>query len=109
MWRILLIHHDREFQRAQQAFWEDQGYEVSSAHDAAQAIEKLRSERPEVVVLSDAALQDEGDYEDAQTLGNEARKMGVSLVLVRESERGLAPKMNESVGDDSSAYRQKGS
>ena len=108
VWRVLLVHRDPEFQPAQRRFWEGQGHEVSLAHDVTEGIAKLRSDQPRVVVLCDGALRDEGDYEDARTLGSEARKMGVPLVLVRESEKASVARMNEIASDGSTAHRQKG-
>lgn len=49
--KILTVDDDRDFVEALRIVLESGGYEVVAAHDAETGLEKLRSERPDLVLL----------------------------------------------------------
>ncbi len=85
--RILVVDDDPDIARFMELTLTKAGYEVAVVHDGREALERVRAERPELVLL-DLMLPSMDGFEVARELRRQARLAGTAIVVV--TARGLS-------------------
>jgi len=85
---ILLVDDSRDFIVATRAFLEEEGYEVTEAHDGVQGLERVKERKPDLIIL-DVMMPRLNGWETLRALQNEedtARIPVLMLTALKEPE-----------------------
>ncbi len=85
---ILLVDDSRDFIVATRAFLEEEGYEVTEAHDGVQGLERVKERQPDLIIL-DVMMPRLNGWETLRALQNEedtARIPVLMLTALKEPE-----------------------
>lgn len=79
--RILVVDDDREIARLLRAYLEQNGYQVIVAYDGAKALQAIRQERPDLVVL-DLMLPDRDGWEVTRLVRSDPALAATPIVML---------------------------
>ena len=79
--RILVVDDDREIVRLLRAYLEQSGFQVLSAYDGEKALQVLRHERPDLVVL-DLMLPDRDGWEVTRLVRGDPTLANTPIVML---------------------------
>ena len=79
---ILLVDDDRDLVQTTKAFMEARGYTVATAHSGVEALDELKRERPDLMVLDIMMDYDTDGFNLAFTLKNDPETARIPLIIV---------------------------
>src|SRR5258708_12241890 len=79
--RILVVDDDKQIVRLVRSYLEQAGMVTYAAYDGNEAMQMLRSERPDLVVL-DLMLPHRDGWEITQALRNDERLSGIAILML---------------------------
>jgi len=82
MSKILIVDDDPDFQSVYAMALEKEGYEVASALTPEEAIEKVRSEKPDLVILDIMIPSGYEGFEVAQTIREEMKLIELPIIVI---------------------------
>jgi CheY-like chemotaxis protein len=82
MSKILIIDDDKDFQYATRIMLEKHGFEVASAYDPQQGIEKVQSEKPDLVILDVIMPSGFEGFEVAKKIREELNMKQLPIILL---------------------------
>jgi CheY-like chemotaxis protein len=88
--KVLIVDDEREIRESLEEFFQEEGFEVSTAANGAEALVRLREAEPPCVVLLDLLMPVLSGNEVYQTMQQEPRLTGVP-VIVMTSDPSRAP------------------
>ena len=97
--RILLVDDEKDLVETVQFRLESNGYEVISAGDGQEALNKARSENPNLIIL-DLMLPKMDGYKVCGLLKKDARYAKIPIILFTARAQSEDVKMGEEVGAD---------
>jgi DNA-binding response OmpR family regulator len=83
--RILVVEDDRDISKMLRIYFDSQGYEVLVASRGQDALEKCRSELPNIVVL-DIMLPDIDGYEVCRRLRSNLRTSHIPILFLTQKD-----------------------
>lgn len=81
MSKILLVDDDVEFCEATKMFLEGQGYDVALAYDGKEGLDKVRSEKPDLVIL-DVMMPEMNGYDVCVVMKADPALSKVPVILL---------------------------
>ncbi len=79
--RILLVDDERDLVFYTKLFLEEQGYEVLTAYDGAQALEVLEEERPDLIIL-DVVMPRVSGWDVMRELREDPEKADIPILML---------------------------
>jgi len=102
--RILVIDDDRGIVKGIKKILEEQNYKVVTAEDGKEGLEKVKSEKPDLIVL-DVMMPKMGGFEVCSTLKNDVHYNKIPIIIVSDMAHHDALEVGKDVGAD--AYLAK--
>lgn len=81
MMKIVVADDDRMFRKAAETTLRRQGYAVSTASDGEEALQLIRSERPDIIVL-DLIMPKVQGFDVLQALKQDARTAAIPVIVL---------------------------
>lgn len=97
--RILIVDDEKDLVRAVSFRLEDAGYEVISALDGMEGLEKAKKEKPDLIIL-DLMLPKMNGYKVCGLLKADSRYRGMPIIMFTARAQEADRKMSEEVGAD---------
>ena len=82
MSKILIIDDDKDFQYSTRIVLEKHGFEVASAYNPQEGIEKVQSEKPDIVILDVIMPDDFEGFEVAKKIREELGMKELPIILL---------------------------
>jgi len=82
MHKILIIDDDRDFQDATRLVLEKNGFEVASAYGPEEGIEKLKAEKPDLVILDVLMPSNYEGFDVARKIREDLRMRELPIILL---------------------------
>jgi two-component system alkaline phosphatase synthesis response regulator PhoP len=80
--RVLLVDDDLDFVAANKAVLENNGYEVAVAYDGKECLEKVRSDRPDVIILDVMMATRSDGFNVSRDLRNSEHTKSIPILMV---------------------------
>ena len=80
--KILVIDDDKDFQEATRILLESNDFEIAAAYDAAEGLEKVKSEKPDLVILDVMMPGDFEGFEVARKIREDMKLRDLPVVLL---------------------------
>jgi two-component system alkaline phosphatase synthesis response regulator PhoP len=80
--RVLLVDDDVDFVEANKAVLENNGYKVAVAYDGKECLEKVRSDRPDVIVLDVMMATHSEGFDVSRDLRNSEHTKSIPILMV---------------------------
>jgi len=80
--RVLLVDDDGDFVEANKAVLENNGYEVAVAYDGKECLEKVRLDRPDVIVLDVMMTTQSEGFNVSRDLRNSEHTKSIPILMV---------------------------
>ena len=97
--RILLVEDERDMSRVTSVVLEANGYEVITAYDGQEALQKARSEGPDLIIL-DLMLPKLDGYKVCRMLKYDDRYKNIPILMLTARAQDSDKKTGEEVGTD---------
>ena len=100
--KILIVDDDlvmRELQKETLEKLEDNGVEILTVDNGEDAIDSIRTEKPDLVIL-DVMMPEMNGFEVCNTVKNELGMKDVFVLILTASTQGLDKQMSKDVGAD---------
>ena len=100
--KILIVDDDlvmRELQKETLEKLEDNGVEILTVDNGEDAIDSIRTEKPDLVIL-DVMMPEMNGFEVCNTVKNELEMKDVFVLILTASTQGLDKQMSKDVGAD---------
>jgi len=88
MKKVLLVDDDVEFCEAAKLFLDSEGYEVILAYDGKEGLEKVRAEKPDLVIL-DVMMPEMNGYDVCVVLKADPELKKIPVVLLTAVDQAL--------------------
>jgi len=80
--KILVIDDDKDFQEATKLILESNDFEIATAYDAKEGLEKVQSEKPDLVILDVMMPSDFEGFEVARKIREDMKLRELPVVLL---------------------------
>jgi DNA-binding response OmpR family regulator len=81
MKKILMVDDDRDFCEATAIFLESKGYQVTVAHDGKEGLEKIKTTRPDLVIL-DVMMPEMNGYDVCVVMKSDSDLKKIPVILL---------------------------
>ena len=99
MAKILIVDDERQSVRMAQVWLEAHGYEVITADDGEEGLEKAKSENPDLIIL-DVMMPKIDGYQVCSLLKNDAQYTNIPIILLTDKAQGIFERIGDKVGAD---------
>ena len=82
MAKILVIDDDKDFQDSTRSILEENGFEVASAYTPEEGIEKVKSEKPDLVILDVLMPSEYEGFEVARKIREELKLIKLPIIIL---------------------------
>jgi DNA-binding response OmpR family regulator len=82
MAKILIIDDDRDFQETTASILKQKGFEPSSAYTPEEGIEKVKSEKPDLIILDVLMPTDYEGFEVARKIREELKLINLPIIIL---------------------------
>jgi len=82
MHKILVIDDDKDFQMTMRMVLEKDEFKVISAYDPEEGLQKVQSEKPDLIILDVVLIQDYEGFEVARKIREELKMRELPIILL---------------------------